>query len=167
MRTQIMRFESNLTLGEAALRGAAAGLAGGMAVLALSWLVQRGVLSTDDTVDAQWERLVKKAAQGAGLELSKGQARIARVTAQLTYSVLVGAAYGIARSRRSLPGALRAALNSGLVHAASVPMVAQTVNGRQPKRRGRRGKRGVAVPLGSAALYGLTTSAAFSALERA
>jgi hypothetical protein len=137
-----------------------------MAVLALSWLVRRGVLATDDTVDEEWERLVRKAARGAGLKLSARQARFARSTAQLTYSVLIGAAYGVARSRRALPGPVRAALNSGLVHAASVPAVAQAASAHRPKRRPGR-QQGIAVPVGSAALYGIATSAAFSALERA
>lgn len=152
--------------GDAALRGAVAGLAGGVSILALSWLVHRGVLFTDDTVDEEWERLIKHAAKRAGLALDRRQARVARVIAQLTYASLIGAGYGVAFTRRSFPQPLRSALNSALVHAASIPAIARASAGREPKKRSRRKRRGLTIPLGSAALYGLTTSAAFRALMK-
>lgn len=170
VRMPIERETDELGLSQAALRGAAAGLIGGAAVLLLSTLVRRGVLATEDTTDDEWARLIRAAARKAGVTLSARQLRVARMTAQLTYSAMVGAAYGVARTRRQLPGPLRAALNSGLVHAASLPVVADL----GPKRRKRPGRkrrtraaRGLAIPVGSAALYGLTTSAAFTALEHA
>jgi hypothetical protein len=161
---RVARPVDDLALTQAALRGAAAGLLGGAAVLALSWLVQRGVVSTDDTVDDEWERLIRNAARTAGISLTASQGRVARVAAQLTYSALLGAIYGVTRTRRAFPVALRAVLNSGLVHAASVPAVAQAMSGRMPRRKRR--QKGLSLPLGTAALYGMTTSAAFSALER-
>lgn len=161
------RRSDELDVSEAALRGAAAGLVGGATVLLLSWLIRRGVVSSDDTLDDEWERLIRNVARRAHLELSARQLRLARMTAQLTYSALVGAAYGVARSRRTLPGPLRAALNSGLVHAASVPVVSGLTPARGPKRKRRKASaKGISIPVGSAALYGLTTSAAFSAFQR-
>ncbi|HJU89291.1 MAG TPA: hypothetical protein VJ672_07865 [Gemmatimonadaceae bacterium] len=165
----IEREQNELDVSQAAFRGAAAGLIGGAAVLLLSMLVRRGVLATEDTTDDEWARLIRTAGRKAGLKLSARQVRAARMTAQLTYSAMVGAAYGIARTRRHLPGPLRAALNSGLVHAASLPVVADLRPKRRTpaRKRRRREPKGLAIPVGSAALYGLTTSAAFTALQRA
>jgi hypothetical protein len=129
--------------------------------------VHRGVLFTDDTVDDEWERLVRHAAKRAGLELDRRQTRVARIIAQLTYASLVGAGYGVAFTRRAFPRPIRSALNSGLVHAASIPAIARAAAGRTPRTRRKSRKRGLTVPLGSAALYGLATSAAFRALSRA
>ncbi len=86
--------------------------------------------------------------------------------AQLTYASLVGAGYGVAITRRSFPKPIRSALSSGLVHAASIPAIARAVAGGAPRKQKKRRKRGLAIPLGSAALYGLTTSAAFRALSK-
>jgi hypothetical protein len=172
MRTRLLarvRRDDELDVRQAAVRGATAGLAGGGAVLLLSWLARRGVVAVEETPDDEWERLVRNVARRAGVKLTARQLHFARVTAQLTYFTLLGAAYGMARNRGTLPGPLRAALNGGLVHAASLPMVAQaTPTRRRPRRKQRSAANGrLAIPIGSAALFGLTTSAAFTALERA
>jgi hypothetical protein len=165
--------DDELGVRQAALRGAAAGVVGGTAVLLLSWLIHRGFVSAEDTLDEEWERVIRKVARRGHIELSARQLRLARMTAQLTYAALVGAAYGVARTRRALPTPLRAMLNSGLVHAASVPVITGLApkGGRrrkgQPKRkRSKAAAKGLSLPVGSAALYGLTTSAAFTAFQR-
>ena len=163
------RRDHQLDVSQAALRGAAAGLIGGGTVLLLSWLVRRGVVASEDTIDDEWERMIRKVARRAGLRLSARQIRVARVTAQLTYSTMVGAIYGVARTRRALPTVVRAALNSGLAHAATLPVIAELSpkRGRPRRRRRKPSPKGLSLPVGSAALYGMTTSAAFSALQRA
>lgn len=159
------RYGRRVGVREAALRGAAAGLAGGASVLALSWLVRRGVLFVDDTVDEEWEQLARTVSARAGIDLDRRQARVAGMVAQLTYASLVGASYGVAITRRSFPKPIRTALSSGLVHAASIPAIVRAASGSRPRKQRKRRRRGLAIPLGSAALYGLTTSAAFRALS--
>ncbi len=110
-----------LTDGEAAIRGAIAGLAAGGVLLladrAGDYLERRGVIPGYRTVAGEWDRLVKDAAKRSRRPMTKRQRAAAGIAAHLTYTTLVGAGYGIARNRMRRDARSELMLESVLMNA--------------------------------------------------
>lgn len=155
---------------DAALAGAAAGLAGGAAVLAVRLLAERGVLALRGTADDDWRDIAASVADRLGLDLSRRQRAVAGATAHLVYSALLGALYGVGARGVALPGPARGMLGEVLTYGARLP--AQAVGPLLgPRRKLRRKLRGLAsgrraglLAVSSDDVYSMATAAAFRAL---
>jgi hypothetical protein len=116
------RTAKRLTVLEAAMRGAASGLIGGAALLVASELEKRGLITPRESRGPRWDHRIRGVARKGGMRLSRRGVTAAEVGGYLAYSALLGALFGVARSRLPLTGAARSFLESGFVYAASVPI---------------------------------------------
>ena len=151
-----------LSVGEAALRGAAAGLIGGAVIMAARRLDERRLLTGGAAADIDWERKISRTARTRGIRLSKRQRAVAGVGAHLAYSALLGAVLGVVGSRSTRLADVALGV---LTYAESVPRLGllpepPTTRAGRPRRR-----QGV-IPLRTDQLYGLATRAALRALTR-
>ena len=158
-----MSRRSELTFAEAALRGAAAGLAGGLAVLAAEALAERHVISSNGSTHVGWAHLARRAARRAGASLGGRQQTAAAIAAHLLYSASLGAIYGVVQSRRELSSELEAVLDAVLLYIGALP--AKASRGRGVGRRGPRIRKGF-VPLHAHSVFPRAMSSAFRALAR-
>ena len=151
-----------LTIGEAALRGAAAGLIGGAVVMAARRLDEKRLLTGGAAADIDWQRTISRTARQRGLRLSTRQRTVAGVGAHLAYSALLGAVLGVvgSRSTRLADVALEV-----LSYAEAVPRLGFAPEPPVARRGLRRARRGV-IPLRTDRLYGLATRAALRALTK-
>ena len=158
-----MSRRRELSVPEAALRGAAAGLMGGLAVLAADALAERRVLTSNGSMRAGWSRLARRAARRTGASLGERQQTIAGVAAHLLYSASLGALYGIVQSRLELSSELEAVVDAALLYVGALPARAQR---RGPAgRRAPRLRKGI-VPLHAHSVFPRAMSSAFRALAR-
>jgi hypothetical protein len=157
------RLKTEVSPGAAAACGAAAGLIGGLALIALDRLVAPRF---GDTVhrERRWDERVGEALGRVGVRLSRRERTTAGIATGLAYAALLGAGYGLARQRwRSSPATL-GLLDAALVYAASVISP-------EPRRR-RRGARRRSTRLAamravsSVSVFGTTTAVAYRALSR-
>ncbi|HET8624754.1 MAG TPA: hypothetical protein VFM14_14415 [Gemmatimonadales bacterium] len=127
-----------------AVLGAAAGVAGGLAMLAADQLEGRvGARKAESS----WVRAVRDQARRRGHPLPGGRARTLAAAVNLAYAALLGVVYGIARSRLPRRPAARTALVTALGYAMHLP---------------RRDEPGAPAELSP--VFGLATAAAFDAL---
>ena len=146
-----------------ALRGAAAGIAGGLAVT----IVEREVLArlAGGTVhQAQWDDRAARALRRGGVPV-RGRGRIAAgVGSQLLYAGALGATYALLHQRTKDSRAGRTLLDGAMTYAASLvfPDVPQ------PKRRpGQRAlRRKLVKPANPAATFSRTTAIALGFLVK-
>src|SRR5687767_722557 len=159
---------SEVSMGEAALKGALAGAVAGAAVLIGRRLQHSGILEPTEFRDDRWERYVRRAARRMGFDLSPRASDIASITTYLAYSAAVGAAFGVARVRLPLSVSATALLESGLVFAASLPLtgVIAEKDSRVRKRRKKRSLRRPEIPLAAGTIFGTAASSLFDAVAR-
>lgn len=113
--------ERRMDVGEAALKGAVAGLIGGV-VLKLLWQAeQTALLPEDRRVTSPTTRMVEQLAEKHGVQLSGVQTQAAAATAYGGNMALFGAVYGVVQSRLHPPDALHGLVLGGLVYAANFP----------------------------------------------
>ncbi|CAN5484517.1 hypothetical protein BH24GEM3_BH24GEM3_24110 [soil metagenome] len=152
-------------LGEAALKGAVAGVLGGAAMMMAMKLGQQALLPEGEQMEPPPKKLVETLAERQGVELSDTQAMAAGMGVHLGYSALWGAIYGAVQSRLHPPDALHGLLLGGLVYASSFPEF-----GLLPKLGvlpppTQQSLEKAALPVGAHLVFGLATAAAFAALE--
>lgn len=116
------RKAKDLSVLEAALRGAASGLVGGAALLLAARLEHAGILTNFEGRGPRWGKRIRAAGRKTGLRLSSREVTLAEIGGYLAYSAFLGALFGVARRRLPLTTAARALLESGFVYAASVPI---------------------------------------------
>jgi hypothetical protein len=152
-------------LGRAAGTGAVAGLAGGLAMMVARKLEAKGLLGHDDSGEPEWDRLVRAEARRRNVRLS--QARVSRIATavHLAYSAALGAAYGVVRSRARLPAAMQGTLMSALVYFATFPSWGLMPRRGAARPPARQRVRKALIPIGTHAVFGATTAAAFKALS--
>src|SRR5918912_3366957 len=97
------RRRQEIGLAEAALRGAVAGLVGGLAALAADALAERRVLTARGSTRQGWSRLARRVARRTGSSLGERQQVAAGIAAHLFYSASLGALYGVLQYRFELP----------------------------------------------------------------
>ena len=124
--------------------GAAAGLAGGIAMLVADQLEDRVGLRKGQS---SWVGTVREQARRRGRSLEGRRLHAVAAGANLAYAALLGAVYGMARSRLPRRAAARTALVTALGYAMHLP---------------RRGEPGAPAELSP--VFGLATAAAFDAL---
>ena len=118
---------------DTAVRGAAAGVIGGLAVS----LLEREVLSRlagGAPHRSGWDDEVARALARVGLPVHDGTAIGVGLTTQLLYAAVLGAGYAVARERTKDSRAGRTVVDAGLTYAASLvfPDIPQ------PRKRGRK-----------------------------
>jgi hypothetical protein len=160
MRRRIKREPSPAM---AAACGAAAGLIGGLALIALDRLVMPRL---GDAVQRErdWDDGVADMLTRLGVRLSRRERATAGIATGLAYAALLGAGYGLARQRWQSSPAAVGLLDAALVYAASLISP-------EPRRRlrttQRRSTRAAAMrTVSSGSVFGTTTAAAYKALSR-
>ncbi len=153
------------SLGEAALKGALAGMVGGGAMMMAMKLGQQALLPEGEQMEPPPKKLVETVAERQGVGLSDTQAMAAGMGVHMGYSALWGALYGVVQSRLHPPGALHGLLLGGLVYAANFPewgllpkLGVLPPPTQQPLEK-------AALPVGAHVVFGLATAAAFAALS--
>ena len=162
------RRRQRLGLGEAALRGALAGLAGG-AVLMLARRVEemsfhrKRILRPGAAADPEWSELTARAGRRLGTRLSRRQRAAMGVGAHLAYTALLGALFGVLQARADrMPGNLPEILEEVLMFAANAPR--HRMRFRSRRAAAANGQRKSALPVEGGNLFGTATAAAFRAL---
>jgi hypothetical protein len=149
---------------ETALRGAAAGMVGGLAIS----LVEREVMARiagGAKHRSGWDDLAARGLARVGFEVGDGGARIATgVASQLAYAGTLGAAYAVLREQARDSRAARILLDGALTYAASLVFPDRPM----PARRGRRLalRRKITDPVNPADAFMRVTSMAIIALTR-
>jgi hypothetical protein len=155
-----------MSIGEAALKGALAGVAGGAAMTLVRPLQARGLLPASERSGPEWEKIVRSEARRRRIHLTKLQSALLGGAVHLSYSALIGATYGVVRSRARIPDAAQGLVTSALVYAANYPawglMPRRGVASSPSKQRPRK----ALIPVATHAVFGVTTAAAFKVLAR-
>ncbi|HJU64961.1 MAG TPA: hypothetical protein VJ596_04755 [Gemmatimonadaceae bacterium] len=159
------RARRDMSLRKAASAGALAGLAGGLAMMVARKLEAKGLLGRDDSGEPEWDRFVRAEARRRNIRLS--QARVTRIATalHLLYSAALGSTYGVVRSRSRLPSAVQGMVMSGLVYLAMFPSWGLMPRRGAARPPARQRARKALIPIGTHAVFGATTAAAFKALS--
>ena len=153
-----------MSVGEAALKGALAGVAGGAAMMLARPLEAKGLLPASERSGPEWERIVRSEARRRRIHLTELQITLLGSAVHLSYSALIGAAYGVVRSRTRVPDAAQGLVTSALVYAANFPAVGLVPRrGIAPPPKKQRPRKAL-TPVATHAVFGVTTAAAFRAL---
>lgn len=160
----VKRRRRQRSLLETALRGGAAGMAGGLAIS----LIEREVLARiagGATHRSAWDDLAARGFSRVGLEIGDGRARIATgMASQLAYAGALGAAYAVLREQARDSRAARILLDGALTYAASLVFPDRP---RPARRGGRIGlRRKITDPVNPADAFMRVTSMAIVALSR-
>ncbi len=159
---------SNTSVAELALRGAAAGLVGGLAMVAAERLVLPRLPDRRAPRILPWEARVGRTARRMGVRLPPSRRAAVAISTQLAAAALLGAGYYVARERMEPSRAGRQLLEAGLTFGIS--LLAPELP-RKPERRGRglrveRARRRLLAPITPPAVFGRTATLALRALAR-
>ena len=148
---------------EAAMRGAIAGVAGGM-VLKAAWSLEERLLPPGRRVESPTTDVVERQAEAHAVQLSRAQAEAAAGAGYVGSMALWGAVYGVVQTRLHPPMLAHGLLLGGLVYAANfshfgalrrmgvLPSPPESLSGESIPR------------IAAHAAFGLTTAAVFEAL---
>ena len=149
---------------EIALRGAAAGVLGGVAIS----LVEREVLSRitgEARHRSSWDALAARGLARVGLDVGDGGGRIATgMATQLAYAGVLGATYAVLREQTRESRAGRILVEGVLTYAASLAFPDRPMTARRGRRMALRRK--IAGPVNPADAFTRVTSMAVAALSR-
>lgn len=151
-------------LGEAALKGVIASLAGGMATKVV-WNMGQRALPPSERVESPTAEVVSALAERGGMELTETQTEAAAGAFYAQVMVTYGALYGIVQSRLHPPALANGLLMAGIMYAANYPRfgVVAKLGIMPPPGEGSVGQ--AAVPIAAQVAYGLTTATVFEALR--
>lgn len=159
------RTRHRTTVGEAALKGAIAGMIGGVAMMMAMKVEKKALLPEGKTMDPPPKKAVETLAEEADVDLEDRQAMMAGMGVHMGYSAMWGALYGVVQDRVHPPSGLHGLLLGGLVYAANFPSFGLLPKlgvlpppSQQPMSE-------AVIPAGAHAVYGLATSAVFEALH--
>lgn len=157
--------DRKMDVGEAALKGAVAGLIGGV-VMKLLWQAEQTALVPEDRrVSSPTTRMVEQLAERRELQISGTQARAAAATVYGGNMALFGAVYGVVQSRIHPPDALHGLLLGGLVYAANFPSWGALPRAGIVPPPGEQPLAEALIPVAPHLGFGLTTAAVFKALS--
>ena len=157
------RRRRRTSVGEAALRGVLAGVAGGVAMLAVGELEARGAAGDlGERVRELAQGPRSKSAQRRRREAAPSRLGARSVIAQLAVAAAVGAVYGVVRSQLRLPEAAHGALLGGLAYAANASGLLPE-NGILSPPDGASAEEAL-MPAGAPALFGIATTRVFDLL---
>lgn len=150
-------------LGEAALRGALAAIAGGL-VMKVVWEAGDRALPAEERFGSPTRGAVDAIARRADARLT-GRTRDAASAALYTSAMATwGALYGVVQSRAHPPALAHGLLLGALVYAANFTRAAALPKAGIVPAYTDQTRRQKALPIGAHAAFGLTTAAAFAAL---
>jgi hypothetical protein len=157
------RVQSELV--SAALKGAVAGMLGGVAMKAVMEMEQTALLPEGQRMTPPPKKIVQKVEKQQEIELSRQQEQMAAMGVHLGYSAAWGAVHGMGSKLLDLPPTLHGLLLGGIVYWSSMgPKGFLTRMGvtssplLQPLSQ-------AAIPVGAHVAYGLATAAVYEALD--
>ena len=152
-------------LAGAALKGALAGMIGGMAMAAVTKMEQKALLAQGEEHTLPPEKLVDTLAGREGVSLSGSESMALGMGVHLGYSALWGAIHGVGQEELHLPPALHGLLLGGLVYGITMGPggIFPRLGIAPPPTQQSLEKTEVA--LGAHAAFGLATAAAFQVLH--
>jgi hypothetical protein len=157
------RLKTDSSPAAAAACGAAAGLIGGIALVALDRLIVPR-LGERPQRERRWDEGVADTFARVGVGISPRKRTTAGIVTGLAYATLLGAGYGLARQQwRSSPATLTL-LDAALVYAASAISPEPRLRPRSLRRRTTASMALRAVS--SVSVFGTATAAAYKALSR-
>lgn len=157
------RRDARPTLGDAAVKGAVAGMLGGVALLLAERLTSRAVLPPGERVH-EGRDAAEAIADARDAALSPARAEAAGAGLELGACALLGAVYGMVQSRLHPPDVLHGLLLGGLSWMATssgsgaLPRLGAAAPARMQSMER------TAVPVASHVAYGVATAMAFDAL---
>lgn len=155
--------DSRPTLGDAALKGALAAIAGGL-VMKVVWEVGTRVLGPQAEFASPTGGAVDALAAKVGTPLSDVQRTAASATLYTGAMATWGAVYGAVQSRLHPPMLVHGLLLGGLVYAANFSRAAGLTKGGIVPAFGDQSPRQRQLSLTAHAAFGLATAAAYEAL---
>ncbi|HET7321216.1 MAG TPA: hypothetical protein VFI96_01895 [Longimicrobiaceae bacterium] len=153
------------SLATAALKGAAAGVLGGMAMMAAMMMEEKALLPEGSNAKPPPMKVVAKGADVAGVQLSDSELKAAGMTAHLGYSALWGALLGVSREELPLSPGLQGLLLAAVAYGVDFPsfgLLPQLGIERPPSQQSME-KAAIAPP--AHLLFGLTTAAAYELMN--
>src|SRR5438105_6669815 len=111
---------SRASVGDAAVKGALAGLLGGAALLLVEKLEQQLLLPRVSDTPTMGEQAVQAVAESRDAKLSNNQAQIAGAAAQLGFCAIMGAICGVLQNRLDAPPVVEGLMTAGVAYAASM-----------------------------------------------
>jgi hypothetical protein len=155
--------DNSMSMTEAAIKGAIAGVIGGAALMLMEQLEHVLLLPRGDTTGTMGQQAVDAVAKSRGVELSKPASQIAGAAGQLAYCALLGAISGIAKRSSTRPAVVEGLATAGLAYAGSM-----SAGGLLPKLGATAPPTGhsmeeAAVPVAAYLAFGLTTAAVLDA----
>lgn len=156
-------------MGEAALKGALAGAAGGVAMIAMQQAESLAGLAEDGRAAApravgRAARAAKGAAQAQGVRMSGDQVALTGVAIQILAAAGIGAVYGVLSNQFRLPVGVQGSVLAGIVYAANLWGLMPS-SGLLELPTGVPLKEAL-VPVGPHAVFGAATARAFDMLIR-
>lgn len=152
-------------IADSAVKGAIAGLVGGMAMMMAMKREQRALLPEEERTDPPPKKLVKAVAQKQAVEIGETQAMTAGMGMHMGYSALWGAVYGVVQNRLRPPDLLHGLVLGGLLYAANFPEWGLLPRvGALPPPSAQEPVQ-AAIPVMAHAVFGITTAKVFEALH--
>lgn len=156
---------SHQSLGEAALKGALAGLAGGL-VLRAAWEAGQRLLPAGERLPSPTDAMVRALARQRGATLTPGQTRAASLGMYGAVMLGWGAAFNALGTRLGAPPLAQSLALGGWLYALNFPKT----TGVLPRKGilpapGEQAPAQAAVPVAAHAAFGLATAAALAALD--
>lgn len=152
-------------LAGAALKGAVAGMLGGMAMKAVMEMEQKALLPEGKRMTPPPKKVVRQVAETQDLEMTDREEQLAAMGVHMGYSALWGALHGVGSEVADLPPALHGLLLGGIVYFSTMgPQGVLTKAGITPSPLLQPMSQ-AAIPVGAHLAYGLATAAAYEAMS--
>lgn len=151
-------------IGEAALLGALAGVAGGVALMLAEKAEQKLLLPEGASTPGMGQKLVQQIARDRGAHLSGMKAQAAGAGVQIGYCALLGSLLGVVASRVDAPAVVDGLAMAGLSYALTMPkggLLPRLGADTPPELHS---IEETAVPVGAHLAFGLTTAAVLDAV---
>lgn len=155
----------HMDFGEAALKGAVAGVIGGMVMKAVWEMEQKALLATGEELGSPTKMAVEAVAENRGMQLSDAQVSVGAAAVYTGNMALWGAIFGVVQSRIHPPDALHGLLLGGLVYGANFPAFGVLPKLGVLPPPSEQSKAEATVPIGAHVAFGLATAAVFKALS--
>lgn len=151
-------------IGEAALKGALAGIVGGVALMLMEKVEQKVLLPQGAATPGMGQKAVQQIARDRGAQLSRVEAQAAGAGLQLGYCAVVGSLLGIAASRVNAPALVEGLAMAGLSYALTMSDAGLLPRLGADSPPELHSIEETAVPVGAHLAFGLTTAAVFDAV---
>lgn len=151
---------------EAALKGAVASVAGGMAIKMIWEAGQRLAVPEENRVLSPTTDVVQRVAARSGTDLSPAQSQAAAGAVYGGAMLAYGVVYGIVQRRFRPPPLVHAALLAGIMYAANFPKFGALPKAGVLSAPGEQSAQEAAIPVAAQAAYAVTMASVFDLLDR-